>query len=110
MPKTVAEIKRIRRMHEAGDHDRCDVGTCKAARDEYLAMPTVENEVYEHERRLLIKALADELEAQDMDPHEHIAEAEFDGLDELDDEPGFLHRLEARATIKARKQGHEMAT
>jgi len=35
MPVTLMHVKRVQAMHDAGDHNRCDVRQCPQAHDEH---------------------------------------------------------------------------
>ena len=98
MPVTPGTLKRIRKLHDAGNHDRCSARTCEhaAAKIEALAQDDREQEQARRDQ-----ALINELVSQGIDPgllacHDEIAIR----LDAMHARPTWLERLQARTEIK----------
>ena len=100
MARTLMAIRRIQKLHAENNHERCSITTCQAARAEFEEMPAEEDTAYEHDRRLSIKALSDELNARGLNPRDYIAAEESDGVDALHEQPDEVHRIVARTEVK----------
>lgn len=100
MPRTVAEVRRIKRLHDSGDHDRCDINVCPAAAAAMEELEPESDEVVARAALLNDKALLNELIRQHLDPNDYIPAERQAEIASFDGEPDLVNTLQARVIIK----------